>query len=227
MPATQKGGAPRFCAFFCTVENHHFCIILTKAWQWWWSHSFQPFPANTIFSSRMHSIAIIKTIESWQQRFSLFLFLEQSRRVFVRSPQNLIRALAGCQLQATGNCQGSPIHLPRAWHGDFLIFSEDWFYFKCQCTKICRTSDLMVLRKSMARLEFVSLGPAMHGYFNCGLQATILADNIQHWTRCWLCHIRASFFNYPFLDVKLGWWSVGEVPVDIGLWIRWLLQWSL
>jgi hypothetical protein len=175
----------------------------------------------------MHSIAINKTIESWQPRFSLFLFLEQSRRVFVRSSQNLIRALAGCQLQATGNCQGSPIHLPRAWHGDFLIFSEDWFYFKCQCTKICRTSDLMVLRKSMARLEFVFLGPAMHGYLNCGLQATILADNIQHPTRCWLCHIWASFFNYPFFDVKLGWWSVGEVPVDTGPWIRWLLQWSL
>jgi hypothetical protein len=38
----------------------------------------------------------------------------------------------------------------------------------------------MVLWKSMARLEFVFLGPAVHGYLNCGLQATVLADNIQH-----------------------------------------------
>jgi hypothetical protein len=38
----------------------------------------------------------------------------------------------------------------------------------------------MILWKSMARLEFDSLGLAMHGYLNCGLQATILADKIQH-----------------------------------------------
>ncbi len=114
VPATQKGGENCFCAFFRAVENHHFCIIITKAWQWWWSHSFQPFLANKIFSSRMHSLAINKTIERWQPRFSLFLFLQQSRRLFVSSPQNSIRVLAGCQLQATGNCKGSPILPSRA-----------------------------------------------------------------------------------------------------------------